>query len=88
MKWDQVAAILSKTTGHNIGFENITPAAMLEGLLGAGLPRPYAEFLLMILDFFRQGYSERKTDSVEKILGRKPITFEQYARDYKAAWMK
>lgn len=83
---DEVAAILSKTTGRRITYQNITPGAMLEGLLGAGLPRPYSEFLLMILEFFRLGYSERTTDSVEKITGRKPIRFEQYAQDYKASW--
>jgi len=83
---DQVASILSQVSGKKIGYQNITPAAMLEGLLGAGLPRPYSEFMLVILDFFRQGYSERKTDAVEKITGRKPIAFEQYARDHKSAF--
>ncbi len=40
----EVAAILSKETGRDIRFQDITPEAMLEGLLGADLPRPYAEF--------------------------------------------
>lgn len=83
----EVAAILTRTTGKAVSYESISSGQMLEGLLKAGLPRPYAEFMLVILDFFRQGYSERMTDSVEKITGRKPITFEQYAKDYKQAWL-
>ncbi|MBL7716343.1 MAG: NmrA family NAD(P)-binding protein [Bdellovibrionales bacterium] len=83
---DQVAEILSKATGKKISYENISPAAMLEGLLQAGLGRPYSEFLLMILDFFRQGYAQRTTDSVKAILGRDPIRFEKYAQDYRTAW--
>lgn len=84
---NQVAAILTRVTGKNIAYQEITPAEMHAGLLGAGLPKPYADFLLMILDFFKQGYSAQTTDSVEKITGRKPIKFETYAADYKSAWV-
>lgn len=84
---DAVAAILSRETGRSIGYQDIPPAAMLDGLLTAGLPRPYAEFLLLILGFFKAGYAERTTDAVARILGRAPGSFEQYAKDYRAAWL-
>jgi len=85
---DQVASVLSAVIGRKITFENITGSAMFEGLIGAGLNRPYSEFLVMTLDFFRQGYAERTTDSVEMILGRKPIRFDKdkYAENYKECW--
>ena len=82
---DAVAAILSRETGRAIAFQDIPPAAMLDGLLTAGLPRPYAEILLLILGFFKAGYSEHTTDAVAQILGRAPGSFEQYAKDYRAA---
>ncbi len=84
---DQVAAILSRETGRSIGYQEVTPEAMREGLLGAGLPPDYAEFLLVILGFFKAGYAERVTDAVQTITGRAPITFEQYAKDYRQAWL-
>jgi uncharacterized protein YbjT (DUF2867 family) len=84
---DEVAAILSSETGRKIGYQDISPAAMLEGLLSAGLPRPYSEFLLVILGYFKAGYSERVTDAVEQVTGRKPLPFEHYARDYRKAWL-
>jgi len=85
---DQVADILSSGTGRKILYQEIEPATMRTGLLSAGLPKDYTEFMLMILDFFKQGYSERTTDAVEKITGRKPISFKKYVEDYKAAWAK
>jgi hypothetical protein len=59
---------------------------MREGLLAAGLPAAYAEFLLVILGFFKAGYSERVTDAVQAVTGRPPIRFAQYAQDHRAHW--
>lgn len=84
---DQVAAILSRETGRSITFQDIPPEAMLAGLLEAKLPRPYAEFLLVILGYFKAGYAERTTDAVEQITGHKPGDFARYARDHRAAWL-
>lgn len=85
---DQVATLLSQASGRTITFQDITPDAMKQGLLQAGLPKDYTDFLIMILGFFKEGYAERTTDAVEKITGKKPRTVKQYAEDYKAAWIK
>jgi uncharacterized protein YbjT (DUF2867 family) len=83
---DAVARVLSAETGKSIGYQDITPDAMRSGLVQGGVPAPYAEFLLLILGYFKAGYSERTTDAVQTILGRAPSTLEQYAKDYRAAW--
>lgn len=83
---DDVASIISEVTGKNITFEDITPEVMRENLLGAGLPTDYTEFLLMILSFFKLGYSASITNSVKEITGKNPISFRQYAEDYKSSW--
>ena len=83
---DQVAAILSGVTGKSIRFQDIAPEAMLAGLVGAGVPPNYAEFLVMILGYFKAGYSERTTDAVQKITGQAPRSFAAYAADYRQAW--
>lgn len=84
---DEVAAILSRETGRAIRFEDITPAQMLDGLLTAGLPRDYAEFMVLILGYFKAGYAAHTTTTVADVLGRPGGRFEQYARDYRAAWL-
>jgi uncharacterized protein YbjT (DUF2867 family) len=83
---DQVAVLLSRAAGRTITYQDIPPAAMREGLLAAGLPAAYAEFLLVILGFFKAGYSERVTDAVQAVTGRPPIRFAQYAQDHRAHW--
>jgi uncharacterized protein YbjT (DUF2867 family) len=84
---DQVAGVLAAETGKRITFEDIPPDALRSGLLQGGVPAPYAEFLLLILSYFKAGYSERTTDAVQTILGRAPGTLEQYAKHYRAAWL-
>ena len=88
MDHDAVAAILSKATGQTITYQDIPEGDMRSALLQAGVPPAYAEFLLLILGFFKAGYSERTTDAVQTLLGRPPITLEQYAADYRSAWAK
>jgi uncharacterized protein YbjT (DUF2867 family) len=83
---DEVAAILSKAAGRTIGYTDITPEAMLQGLLGTGMPKDYAQSLLEIFGFFKAGHAERATDAVLTITGQPPRTFEQYAEDYRAIW--
>ena len=84
---DEVAQVLSRETGRDIRYQDIPPEAMLQGLLNAGLPGPYAEFLVMILGFFAAGYAERQTDAVQRITGRAPRSFAAYAREFRANWI-
>jgi len=81
-----VAAILSRVSGRDIRYEDITPEAARADLLAAGLPPDYAEFLLLILSFFRAGYSARTTDNVQLLTGRPASPFERYAHDHRQAW--
>lgn len=82
----QVAAILSKAAGRTIGYTEISEDAMRQGLLGARLPADYTEFLLVILGAFKAGFAERITDGVQRITGKAPIRFEQYAQDFRMHW--
>jgi uncharacterized protein YbjT (DUF2867 family) len=85
---DQIAALLSEASGRAIRFEDISPEAMRAGLLAAGLPADYADFLLTILGYFKQGYAERITTSVQDILGRSPIGFADHAREFRQVWAR
>lgn len=83
---DEVARVLSETIGRPVVFQDVAPDVLRQGLLAGGVPADYTEFLLVILDYLRQGYAERTTDEVKRLTGREPIAFEQYARDNAAAW--
>ena len=38
--------------------------------------------LMELYNFIKEGYASQTTDTVEKILGRKAISFEQFVRDH------
>lgn len=82
----QVARILTEVTGKEIRYTEISAEQMLQNLLGVGLPKDYAQFLITILGYFKMGYSQQVLPTVEDIIGRKPILFEQYAKDYKQSF--
>ena len=82
----EVAEILSKETGRAIAYQDVDPDVLRKGLLAGGVPADYTEFILVILDFLKQGYAERTTSEVRNLLGREPIRFARYAKDSRSAW--
>jgi uncharacterized protein YbjT (DUF2867 family) len=83
-----VAREISKATGGKVVYEEIAPATLKQGLLSAGLPEDYVDFLVMIFGFLREGYNARTTDNVEHILGHAPGDFRSYVNAYKDAWAR
>jgi hypothetical protein len=68
-------------------FGDIAPQQMFDGLVAAGVPHDYAEFLVLILFHFRPGHAERIITAVADITGRQPGRFERYAYGYHSAWL-
>lgn len=83
-----VAEAISRVAGRKISYEEISPEAFTSGLLGAGLPKDYVQFLGMIMGFLKEGYNERRTESVKEITGQSPRTILDYVHDYKTTFNK
>jgi uncharacterized protein YbjT (DUF2867 family) len=82
----EVAETLSRATGKKITYEEIAPETLKQGLLARGVPRDYADFLLLILGYLSEGYNAAVNDEVKKLIGRDPIRLSQYAADFKASF--
>jgi uncharacterized protein YbjT (DUF2867 family) len=80
----EIAQILSQELGREIRFVNLPPAQLKEGLLSAGVPEWNADALLDLQRLYREGNATTVTRDVEGILGRKPISFAQFFRDYRS----
>lgn len=80
----EVAEILSEVTGRRFVFEDVSPAAYREMAIAEGMDATRADQLIEILERIRAGLSESESDDVERVLGRPPISFAQFARDYAA----
>lgn len=82
----EVARILSAATGKTIGYQNIAPEEFKKGLLSAGLNEAYADLLVLLVSFIREGYVATVNDTVKTITGQAPRTLEAYAKDYQKEW--
>ena len=79
LTFEEVAKIISQKLGRNIQYEPISMEEFKAGLTAAGLPESVI-WLLTYLFTEVLGHSENQTisDDVEKILHRKPVSFEEY----------
>ncbi|MBI3581310.1 MAG: NmrA family NAD(P)-binding protein [Nitrospinae bacterium] len=76
-----VARVISAATGREFKYVDVPAEAARAGMIQHGVPAWYADSLLELYAGAKAGYAARLTDTVEKILGRKPRTFQQFAKD-------
>ena len=82
----QIAAILSRILGRNIEYVDLPSEKLKQGMLQAGVPEWSANALLDLERFYREGRASQVEPTVQQLTGRPPQTFEQFARDYAAAF--
>jgi uncharacterized protein YbjT (DUF2867 family) len=82
----QIAQILSDDLGREIQYIDLPPGQLKEALLSAGVPEWSADALLDLQRFYREGKAATVTRDVEEVLGRKPVSFAQFSRDYRHAF--
>jgi len=82
----QIAQILSDDLGREISYVDLPPAQFKQALLAAGVDEWSADALIDLQRLYREGKAATVTRDVEQVLGRKPLTFEQFSRDYASAF--
>jgi uncharacterized protein YbjT (DUF2867 family) len=80
----EVAAAISAAVGKPVKFVNVDDAALRQAMAGA--PPKLTELMSVLMGYVRANYTGRISPDVEKLLGRKPTTFAQFARDHAGAW--
>lgn len=77
-----IASQLSATTGRRVEFVDVPDEAARAGMVAAGMPDWFAESLVTVFVMLRQGAAEQKTDTVERLTGRQPRSFAEFAGDH------
>ena len=80
------AAKLSSVLGKPVKFVDVPPDAAKDGMLKSGIPPAYVDALLDLFAAMKAGKADAVTDMVERVTGRKPGTFESWARRNAAAF--
>jgi uncharacterized protein YbjT (DUF2867 family) len=82
LSYGEAAAILSRASGRPIAYRAATDGEFVSTLVGAGVPKGYAEFLAAIFHPVREGWTAAVSNAVQTLTGRAPRSVEAYARDY------
>jgi uncharacterized protein YbjT (DUF2867 family) len=82
----EMADSLSRAAGRTIRYVVLNDADYRKGLMDAGIPEIFADALVDLDAYYRSGAPSAVTPDVEKVLGRKPRSFHQFARDHAAVW--
>lgn len=82
----QAADILTETLGRRITYRNPHPAHFFFETVRRGTPLMFAYVQTRLYVSTRNGMANGVTPDVERLTGRKPISFRQFAEDYKECW--
>ncbi len=88
LDYDEVAAKLSAVLERPIHYTKPSVLAFLRAQLRAGRKLGQALVMAALYTITRLGNAKEVTEDVRLILGRAPISFDQFARDYRASWLK
>jgi uncharacterized protein YbjT (DUF2867 family) len=77
-----IANILSKITGRKVTYVNVSDDDARKGMKDNGMQEWTINALIELSNFQKAGKASLVTSEVERVTGRKPISFEQFAKDY------
>jgi uncharacterized protein YbjT (DUF2867 family) len=86
LSYHDVAATLSRVLGKPVRYVDVPPEAARDSMLKAGMPAWNAAAVTELYEVFATGQSAAITDVVQRLTGRPPITFEEFARDHADAF--
>jgi ergot alkaloid biosynthesis protein len=84
LRYDDIAAVLSEVTGRPIRHVQVDAETAQRHMVGAGIPERYARLLVQLDEAIRQGAEARVTQTVARVTGREPRSFEAFARAHAA----
>jgi uncharacterized protein YbjT (DUF2867 family) len=80
------ATVISGVTGELVTHVDVDRETWVAALLAAGVPAEYGAVLRGLTATIASGNGARPNDLVEKVTGRRPGTFADFARRSAAAW--
>jgi uncharacterized protein YbjT (DUF2867 family) len=82
----ETAKIISEVSGRPVVYHSLTEEQMVEGARAAGMREPAIGYLTVLYGVVRAGYAEGVTRDFERVTGRRPISFREFAQANAAAW--
>lgn len=81
-----VAHLFSEGLQREIEYNSISEDLFQKRLMAAGWPASTIEGTMQLCSHVKSGETAESTDDIQNILGREPIRFEQFIKDYADNW--
>ena len=86
LSYAEAADILSKASGREIRYVDLSEDAIAQALGAQGWPPANIEFMLQMFRPVRQGEAAEVTSTVRDVLGKEPRDLRDFAREHAAVW--
>lgn len=86
LSFSDMAAIVGDAAGKPVRYQAMDPDAFREAMLGGGTPGQVADFYATMYEGIRNDSAAAVTDDVQRITGRPPVSFADYARAAADLW--
>ncbi len=83
----QAAKILSETLGREIKYRNPGAIRFFVETIRRGTSIAFAFVVMGLYTSTRYGMAESVTDAVERLTGKRPISFKKFTEDYRDVWL-
>jgi uncharacterized protein YbjT (DUF2867 family) len=86
LSYAEAAEILSKELGKKVNYVNVSDEDARKGMKDMGADEWTINSMIELFGITRAGYLSEISPAVEQVTGKKPIRFNQFARDYAGAF--
>ena len=86
ISYGQAAEILSHEAGRRISYVDIPEEDARKGMKESGMDDWLIDAIMEFYSIIKSGRASQTTNVFEEVMGRKPITFSQFVRDYAQAF--
>lgn len=87
LSYYDAAEVLSEVLERKIEYKNPGILRFYIRMRQKGIPVAFVLVMIALYSVCRFGWAAKVTNESESLLGRKPITFRQFANDYKSNWI-
>jgi uncharacterized protein YbjT (DUF2867 family) len=82
----EAAALISAAAGRQVFYQALSDEQMSAGARSMGVPEPAVAYLSMLYAVVRAGGMAGVTEDFERVAGRRPTTFQEFAEASASAW--
>lgn len=83
LNYGQIAAIFSEVLGKAVAYQAIPFDAARSGMAQSGVPKWFADDMLMLMEMWQAGEGVEVKDTVQKLTGKTPKTFTEFISEHK-----